>query len=240
MLSEGTTDVRLAAWNCNQAFRRKQHQLLDLEPDIAVVPECVNPEEKGDWSAWTDWEWTGDDPHKGLAVFTRNGITISDTAEIAEADHFLHMESDAFDVLAVWAMNDRENPRQRYIGQVHTALETYLGLVDENTVVAGDFNWNAMWDKSPNSPLCGDFADVQAVLNENRLCSAYHAAQGDEFGEETEATFYMHKKEERPYHIDYAFVPRRLVESGVEVAVGGYDVWIDASDHVPLIVEMDA
>ena len=152
--------MRLVTWNCNQAFRRKQHELLDLEPDIAVVPECEHPEEKGNWSAWTDWRWTGDDQHKGLGVFTRNGVTISDTTEIVEADHFLHVETDAVDVLAVWAMNDSENPRQRYIGQLHTALETHPELVDGETVVAGDFNWNVMWDESPNSPLCGDFADV--------------------------------------------------------------------------------
>jgi len=231
--------MRLVTWNCNQAFRRKQHHLLDFEPDIAVVPECEDPEEKGDWSAWTDWEWTGDDPHKGLGVLTRNGISISDTTEITEANHFLHIETDTVDVLAVWAMDDRETPRQRYIGQVHTALETRPELVDRETVVAGDFNWNVIWDESPNSPLCGNFADVREALNENGLYSAYHAAQDDEFGEESKATFYMHKKEDQPYHIDYAFVPRRLVESDVEVTVGGYDDWIDASDHVPLVVEID-
>jgi len=47
--------------------------------------------------------------------------------------------------------------------------------------------------------------------------------RGDEFGEETEATFYMHKKKERPYHIDYIFAPRRLIESDIKVTVGGYD-----------------
>ena len=155
---------------------------FQLEPDIAVVPECENPEEKGNWSAWTDWRWTGDDQHKGLGVFTRDGVTISDTTEIAEADHFLHVETDAVDVLAVWAINDSENPRQRYIGQLHTALETHPELVDGETVVSGDFNWNVMWDESPNSPLCGDFADIQAALNENGLFSAYHAARGDGFG----------------------------------------------------------
>jgi len=230
--------IRLVTWNCNQAFRRKQHQLLNLEPDVAVVPECEHPEEKGDWSAWTDSEWTGDDPHKGLGVFTRGSIAITNTTEIAEVDHFLHVETDAVDVLAVWAMNNKENPRQRYIGQVHTALETCPELVDGDTVVAGDFNWNAMWDESPNSPLCGDLADVRGALNGTGLYSAYHAACGDEFGDETEATFYMHKKEERPYHIDYAFVPRGLMGSDVEVTVGRYDDWIDASDHMPLLVNI--
>lgn len=238
MFSERITTVRLAAWNCNQAFRRKQHQLLDPEPDIAVVPECEDPGGKGDWSAWTDWAWTGDNPHKGLGVFTRNDIAITNTTEIAEADHFLHVETDAVDVLAVWAMNDRENPRQRYIGQLHTALETHPELVNEDTAVAGDFNWNVTWDESPNSPLRGDFADVRGALNEAGLCSAYHAARGDEFGEEAEATFYMHKKEERPYHIDYAYVPEQQIESGAEVTVGRYDDWIDASDHMPLMLSI--
>ena len=58
--------MKLGAWNCNQAFRRKQHQLLNLDPDIAVVPECENPAKQGDWSAFTDWRWRGDNPHKGL------------------------------------------------------------------------------------------------------------------------------------------------------------------------------
>jgi len=43
--------MRLITWNCDRAFRRKQHELLNLEPDVVVVPECENPEGKGDWSA---------------------------------------------------------------------------------------------------------------------------------------------------------------------------------------------
>lgn len=67
--------------------------------------------------------------------------------------------------------------------------------------------------------------------------AAYHEVHGDEFGEETEKTFYMHKKEQRLYHIDYTFVPSRLIDSRIEVTVGEYDDWIDASDHMPLLVE---
>ncbi|WP_277543148.1 exonuclease/endonuclease/phosphatase family protein [Haloarcula laminariae] len=133
-------------------------------------------------------------------------------------------------------MNNKENPRKRYISQVYTALEKNPNLVNEDTVVAGDFNWSVMWDESPNSPLCGDFGDVQRELNQNGLYSAYHTVSGDEFGEETEATFYMHKKKERPYHIDYAFLPRELMDSDEDLTVGEYEHWIEASDHVPLVV----
>ena len=228
--------MKLATWNCNQAFREKQHHLLNFEPDIAVVPECENPAEKGSWSDFTDWRWVGDDPNQGLAVFTRNDIAITNSREIGEADYFLHVETDVGDVLAVWAMNDEENPRRRYIGQVHTALENNPELVDEETIVAGDFNWNVIWDESPKSPLCGDFDDVRGALNQKGIYSAYHAVCDDEYGEETEATFYMYKKEERPYHIDYTFVPQGLLESNIKMTIGEYDDWIDASDHMPLVV----
>ena len=46
----------------------------------------------------------------------------------------------------------------------------------------------------------------------------------------------MYKKDERPYHIDYTFVLRELLESNIKVTVGEYDDWIDASDHMPLVV----
>ncbi|WP_277543147.1 hypothetical protein [Haloarcula laminariae] len=58
--------MKLVTWNCNQAFRKKQHQLLKLDPEIIVVLECENPAEQGDWSEFTDWRWTGDNPHKGI------------------------------------------------------------------------------------------------------------------------------------------------------------------------------
>lgn len=176
----------------------------------------------------------GDDPDKGLATFARNDITVTETTEIAETDHILYIETVEIDVLAVWAMNDRKTPRQRNIGQVYTTLQNHPELVDENTVVAGDFNWNTMWDESPNSPLCGDFSDTRAVLN--GLCSAYHELVGDEFGEETESTFHMHMKEEQPYHIDYALMPGWLMDSHTSITVGTYTDGIDVSDHMPLLV----
>lgn len=125
-------------------------------------------------------------------MFTQDDITPA--TEIDEADYFLHVESDAVDILAAWVINDRENPRQRYTGQVHTDLETHSGPVNENTVTAGDFNWNVEWDESPNSPLCSELSPVRGALNEDGRCSAYHSARGDECGEGIEATFYIHKK----------------------------------------------
>jgi len=134
-------------------------------------------------------------------------------------------------------MNDNSNSEQRYIGQVHTALQDYSELIDADTIIAGDFNWNVQWDESPKSPLIGDFADVTATLNDHGLKSAYHGSTGDEFGDETNPTFFMHKNQDRPYHTDYVFAPHSGIESDA-VRVGQFDDWIDVSDHMPVMLDI--
>ena len=36
--------MRLVTWNCNMVFDRKYQALERLRPDIAVIPECANPD----------------------------------------------------------------------------------------------------------------------------------------------------------------------------------------------------
>ena len=229
--------MQLLTWNCNQAFRRKQSYLDSYDPDILVIPECENPATKGDWSSFEDWVWIGNNPNQGLGVFTRNELTIDETTEVEGVEYCLFVETNRENLLAVWAKNDSDNPAQRYIGQLYTALKEYPEVVGSKSIVAGDLNWNVIWDEDPNSSLVGDFAETRAILNEHGLYSAYHHVNGEGFGEETAATFYMHKREDRPYHIDYVFMPEQLLDAGCEVTIGDYEDWIDASDHMPVMVE---
>lgn len=121
------------------------------------------------------------------------------------------------------AMNDKQNPEKRYIGQVYTALQAYSEFVDSNTVVAGDFNWNAIRDESPRSPLCGDFSATVECLHGNGLQSAYHTMTSSEFGTEEDPTFFMHRKQSKKYHTDYIFFPKEHTESVADFSVGAYD-----------------
>jgi endonuclease/exonuclease/phosphatase family metal-dependent hydrolase len=136
-------------------------------------------------------------------------------------------------------MNDEETPRQRYIGQVYTAIQDHQEFLNSDLIVAGDFNWNVIWDESPDSPLYGDFIDTADQLSDAGLVSSYHRATGTPFGEEHASTFYMHKKSERSYHTDYLFLPESRIYDVEELVIGDYDEWIDASDHMPIIVELD-
>lgn len=231
--------AKVVTWNCNMAFRKKKDQLLRYDPDLLVIQECESPAANGDWSDFSDWLWIGENEHKGIGVFARNGISLQPGNVTGLGGRLsLPVTTDAsIDLLAVWAMNDKENPENRYIGQVYASVRDYREWIDSNTVVIGDFNWNIIWDESPKSPLRGDFADTVRILNNCGLQSVYHTVTGSDFGDEDATTFYMHKKPNREYHIDYIFAPDDTVGSVSEFTIGEYDDWIDASDHMPVIVE---
>lgn len=135
-------------------------------------------------------------------------------------------------------MNDETDPRRRYIGQVYTALKRYGNRLDSDSIVLGDFNWSVEWDESPRSPLYGDFSDTVRILNERGLHSVYHSVHDADFGAEEKPTFYMHKKRDRPYHIDYVFASNETVESATDFRIGDYANWIEHSDHMPLVLDV--
>jgi exonuclease III len=222
------------------AFRKKRDRLLQYDPDVLVIQECENPDKNGEWSAFSDWLWIGDNEHKGLGVFVRNDRSLTPAPVTGCGGRFsLPVTTEgSLDVLGLWAMNDEQRPKRRYIGQVYRTLRAYDEWIDENTVVAGDFNWNVVWAESPKRPLCGDFRDTVGLLHDHNLRSSYHTLTGTAFGEETTPTFFMHKKREKEYHTDYLFAEADTLDSGATCTVGTYDEWIDASDHVPVVVDL--
>lgn len=231
--------MKLISWNCNQAFRKKYDEILQLDPEVIVVPECENPARTGNWSIFSDWAWIGEDENQGLGIFTRNGITIDSTTETHdECRYALPVTLDnGLRLIGIWAKNDKQNPENRYIARVYNTIRQYSEWIDANTIVAGDFNWNATFGNS--KPLAGDFSDTIQLLHENQLRSIYHTRTESDFGNEDDPTFFMHKKEDRPYHIDYVFIPTSMTDAIAAFSIGSFDEWIHASDHMPLTLEIE-
>jgi len=71
-------------------------------------------------------------------------------------------------------MNDANDVRKRYVGQVYSALSYYKELLANPTIIIGDFNWNAIWDSKPSYPLYGNLADVTNILGDKGIRSIYH------------------------------------------------------------------
>ena len=105
--------MRLATWNCGMALHRKFDAMLRLQPDIAVICECAEPERLQALAGSLDFGagavWIGDNRNKGLAVFAFNGYAVrlaepfySTLRHVAPVHVTGPVECN---LLAVWAQN---------------------------------------------------------------------------------------------------------------------------------------
>jgi endonuclease/exonuclease/phosphatase family metal-dependent hydrolase len=134
----------------------------------------------------------------------------------------------------VWSKTDRKYP---YVKAVIRAVARYRDLIAaQPTVVMGDFNSNSIWDRK--RPFKETHSGLVQQLSALGLVSAYHDFHGEPHGGETRPTLYLLKQRQRPYHIDYCFVPRAWLSSVQSVKVGAYEDWIALSDHTPVSVEL--
>jgi endonuclease/exonuclease/phosphatase family metal-dependent hydrolase len=78
-----------------------------------------------------------------------------------------------------------------------------------------------------------------SLLGEHGLASAYHLRHKSNHGEERHNTFYMGRKEDRPHHLDFIFVPSDWERRIRKVEALPYEVWGDRSDHCPLVLDLN-
>lgn len=242
--------MRLFIWNCAMAFHRKVEAVLDLKPDIAVICECAEPDLLRDKSE-TDWVpekpvWIGSNRHKGLGVFAFNRFE----AQLSEP-YFQSLRHIApvricgplrFNLLAAWAQNASDGViRKHQSGPLRRSLNRYRTFLQEApSVVAGDLNSNAIWDR-PGWRI--NHMSLVASLRKFGLVSAYHEMTGELHGAERTPTHYWRdrRKDGPTYHLDYAFLPRNWMGSVTGFQVGRFEDWVGTgfSDHVPILIDID-
>lgn len=236
--------MKIITWNCQGAFRKKVESILALKPDILIIQECEHPD-KLDFSKSfvkpNDSYWYSDGGKKGIAVFSFCEYKIKLLPEFNPQFRYilpfqLTNANASLLLFAVWAMNNKENRIARYIGQVWFAINHYLDLLDKNVIIIGDFNSNKIWDYKDR---VGSHSDVVNKLQEKEIISVYHHISDIEQGKELHPTFYMFRKREKPYHIDYCFASKDIMKKIKSIEVGKYEDWISISDHMPLIIQLN-
>lgn len=225
------------------AFRRKNVRVLKYKPDIMIIPECEN-ENKLKFDDLiprpNDFIWYGENDNKGIGIFSYSGYKFNLLERHNPKYRFiLPIEitgKNTFYIIAVWAMNERKNNyEQRYIGQVWSGLNYYIDLLEKDILIVGDFNWNKIWDNE--KWLTGNLSQIVEFLSNYNISSVYHTINNESFGKETQPTFYLQRKIEKPYHIDYCFIKNRMIRSGIDINIGEYDSWINFSDHMPVVID---
>ncbi|GAB4180491.1 MAG: endonuclease/exonuclease/phosphatase family protein [Roseiflexaceae bacterium] len=229
--------MRIVTWNCNGALRNKLAPLAALAADLYIIQECEDPARcpSADYRAWAgQYLWTGTNKHRGLAVFAKSGLTLEAVPlETMPLELFLPCYVHrSLALVAVWA-RAANSPTFAYIGQVWKFLQRHQQfLAVEDAALIGDLNSNACWDLWDR---WWNHSDVVRQLHELGLTSVYHHTAPALHGAETQPTFYLYRKRERPYHIDYAFLSTRLLQ-GASCTIGDPAIWLALSDHMPLIV----
>ncbi|MFC1719907.1 endonuclease/exonuclease/phosphatase family protein [Pseudomonadota bacterium] len=248
--------MKLVSWNCNGALRKKTASLDAIDADIFVIQECENPDTSTtQYKQWAgDYLWVGTNKNRGLGVFARkqNVLTELDwrgehvfkgsvsnhrslTWSSSDLQSFLPCKINGkFTVVGVWTKQN-SSPNFRYIGQFWKYLQVNKQrLSGHKTILCGDFNSNTIWDEPDR---WWNHSDVVSELDEMGIHSIYHSQSGFPQGQERTPTFYMHRKLEKPYHIDYAFVSHDLL-GGSMIEFGNPHEWLAYSDHVPLFIEV--
>ena len=225
------------------AFRKKAEFILMEKPDVLIVQECENQERLSfglNTKQPADSFWYGNNPHKGIGVFSFGDFKIK----------LLHIHNPDFKyVLPLSVYNDKINltvfalwsqkPEKHdcYTEQIWNAVHFYSNLLDnDNVILAGDFNSNSIWDKPKRIYNHTNLVDY---LKKKNILSTYHHFHNQIQGEEKDNTLFMHRKIDKPYHIDYCFASSNLIEKLKNVEVGAYETWTKHSDHKPLSITLD-
>jgi exodeoxyribonuclease-3 len=233
--------MKVVTWNCRRDFEGKAGLIFSNSPDIAVIQECSKRSTEMRASDGYEGHWVGENPSIGMAVFCRGDWNIRQIWQPKKSDPrwIIPFEvevsgTERFTLIAVWACQVKGNARASYVGQIHRSLREHPRWFNSGpTVIAGDFNSNAIWDKKRRQE---NHSSMVAALEAHGLISAYHAFHQQEHGCETRHTFYLYGHRDKPYHLDYVFVPATWRE-GLSVAVGEHCDWV-SSDHCPVTIDV--
>jgi exonuclease III len=229
--------MRIVALNCCGRFAGKATELLDLEPDIAIVAETLRADAESLKPQGYESLWFGDTRQKGLAIIYKSPWTLQPGSTQHKWIVPITVSGpEMFTLIAVWVLRPKNGRTPDYAKVIRAALAKNPDWLTRGpAVMAGDFNSHWKWDREPTN----DFASVVADLSSPGLLSAYHHRHEGSEGTE-EPTFFQNFNPNHPHHIDYIFIPSEWRIRLKHFEVGSFDHWVRPrlSDHCPLTVEI--
>jgi len=231
--------MRLVTWNCRVGgFRKKAAHMAPLRPDILSVQE-VEPFELSQFAedcrpTYGHRSCAEGFPRRGLGVFSYTQTRIN----AVDGDPFsgfrcceANWNGLLFNVVGIWTWGT-QSARTSY-RQAHDGLVRHADWIRQRpTVMLGDFNANASFNGK-------NWSQLIALTDAFGMVSAYHYFFNEAPGKEKQPTHFHQGRRDRPFHLDYCFVPSDWASRITSVHVGSFSEWCASSDHVPLVVDLD-
>lgn len=231
--------MKIVSWNCNGAFRKKISIFDEEGIDLFIIQECEHVSKfinKHCLKPHYNMYWFGDDLNKGLGIVHSPKIKIELHQSYNKDFKYvvpliIRYSKRKIHLLAIWA-NNKEDMKNRYVGQVWKAIHHYDDILkNKNIILAGDFNSNSIWDRKSR---IGNHSDVVTHLKKRKINSLYHAHYQEFHGAESMPTFYLYKNKSKPYHLDYVFLSDVMYRDVNNFEIGSFETWKLWSDHMPL------
>ena len=231
--------MKLITWNCNQKFRVSFKEIIKQDADIYIIQECEDPsktkvEEYRQFAS--NYFWVGDNINKGLGIFARDEIKM-DLVHLDDGGlrYFIPVRvNDAFNLLGVWTNPNVKNKVSEYPNEITRYCELHRDnpFFNKDMIICGDFNCDASLKKRHAKNVF----KMKEKLEEMGLVDTYHYLNDEAQGEESQATFYMNRNINKPFHLDHIFAsPGRIKE----LEIGDEERWLKESDHLPMIFEIN-
>jgi len=238
--------MKILSWNCNMAFRKKFEIIQDFIPDIAIIQECedkIHLQEYKEQVNYTDFFWYGNNKNKGVGIFTFGDFKIVKLDHNKDYKYIIPVKITnniiSVVLIAVWTQFVNKNIRESYVVQAARSFIFYGDLLNnENVIIVGDFNSNAIWDNK--SPKEYTHSQMVEMLKRQNFQSLYHHMAKEDHGKETSPTLYFQRNSRKPYHVDYCFCKSSMIKRIKEFKIGAYTDYIHKSDHMPMFIEIDS
>ena len=237
--------MKIITWNCNGAFRKKYHLFDNTPYDVLVVQECEDPKySTKEYKRWaSNYLWIGTNKNKGLGIFVKDNQTLkllnwsdkNSNYQNEMLELFLPIKVDNIIIVGVWTKHAKSEVFG-YIGQFWKYLQLHKKKLDnEKVIILGDFNSNKIWDKWDR---WWNHSDCVKELEDLKIKSLYHLLTDEKQGEESKPTFFLQRKLEKKYHIDYVFLSESLITKNTNLSIGEAETWLENSDHLPIFTNL--
>lgn len=198
--------MKIISYNIANYSQSKIDALLKRGADVYILPEVHSCKEVSLPPEFELFRFAdAAESNKGLGVIARKECCLCVPSWFDEAHKYiLPLLCDDIIILAMWPTCTQSNSPKGYPQIALEALRYYSTyFVGKKVLITGDFN--CFMGQRDASERRGTLKQIVEYLSSHKIFSLYHLQTGEEFGNESRATFHWRYRVDERFFLDYTF-----------------------------------